>query len=99
MDSGLDEAVDWVTRLQLRLQSPEIAPSRRCDLTSLSSLTFRLPVLGWAGFRSSQSQSHIATDGKSVSLGVDTLLGLMTRDLLLFDSYVFVGALSVICPC
>jgi hypothetical protein len=33
------------------------------------------------------SQSHIATDGQSVSLGVEPELGLMTRDLLLFDSY------------
>jgi hypothetical protein len=38
-----------------------------------------------------QSQSHIATDGQSVSLGVE--LGLMTRYLLPFVSYglVFVG--------
>jgi hypothetical protein len=36
---------------------------------------------------SSQSQSHIATDGQSVSLGVEPHLGLMTRYLLLFDSY------------
>jgi hypothetical protein len=46
---------------------------------------------------SSQSQSHIATDGQSVrSLGVEPHLGLMTRYLLLFDSYtlVFVGGLS-----
>jgi hypothetical protein len=39
----------------------------------------------------SQSQSHIATDGRSVSqtvsLGVKPNLGLMTRYLLLFDSY------------
>jgi hypothetical protein len=35
----------------------------------------------------SQSQSHIATDGQSVSLGVETHLGLMTRYLLQFDSY------------
>jgi hypothetical protein len=39
----------------------------------------------------SQSQSHIATDGQSVSqsvsLGVEPHLGLMTRYLLLFDSY------------
>jgi hypothetical protein len=46
------------------------------------------------------SQSHIATDGqsvsRSVSLGVEPHLGLMTRYLLLFDSYDlgFVGALS-----
>jgi hypothetical protein len=42
---------------------------------------------------SSQIQSHIATDGQSVSLGVEPHLGLMTRYLLLFDSYglVFVG--------
>jgi hypothetical protein len=38
-----------------------------------------------AGHKS--SQSHIATDGRSVSLGVDPHLGLMTRYLLLFDSY------------
>jgi hypothetical protein len=34
-----------------------------------------------------QSQSHIATDGQSVSLGVEPLLRMMTRYLLLFDSY------------
>jgi hypothetical protein len=38
-------------------------------------------------------QSHIATDGQSVSLDVEPHLELMTRYLLLFDSYglVFVG--------
>jgi hypothetical protein len=44
---------------------------------------------------SKQSQSHIATDGQSVSqsvsLGVEPHLGLMTRYLLLFDSYGFVS--------
>jgi hypothetical protein len=35
----------------------------------------------------SQSQSHIATDGKSVSLGVKPHLGPATRYLLLCDSY------------
>jgi hypothetical protein len=42
---------------------------------------------------SSSSQSHIATDSQSVSLGVQPHLGLMTRYILLFDSYglVFVG--------
>jgi hypothetical protein len=42
-----------------------------------------------------QSQNHIATDGQSVSLGVKPHLGLMTRYLLLFDSYslVFMGRL------
>jgi hypothetical protein len=45
----------------------------------------------------SQSQRHIATDGRSVSqsvsLGVQAHLGIMTRYLLLFDSFglVFVG--------
>jgi hypothetical protein len=34
----------------------------------------------------SQSQSHIATDGRSVSLGAEPHPGLMTRHLLLFDS-------------
>jgi hypothetical protein len=41
----------------------------------------------------SQNQSHIASDGQSVSLGVERHLGLKTRYSLLFDSYrlVFVG--------
>jgi hypothetical protein len=45
----------------------------------------------------SQSQIHIATDGQSVSLGVELHLGLMTRYLLLFDIYgfVFCGAPSL----
>jgi hypothetical protein len=45
---------------------------------------------------SSQSQSHIATDGQSVSLGIDHHLGLLTGYLLLFVSYglVFCGAPS-----
>jgi hypothetical protein len=38
----------------------------------------------------SQSQSHTATDGQSASLGVEPILGLMTRYLLLFDSYCLV---------
>jgi hypothetical protein len=44
----------------------------------------------------SQTQSHIATDGKSISLGVEAHLRLMTRYLLLFNSYglVFCEALS-----
>jgi hypothetical protein len=48
-----------------------------------------------------QSHSHIATDGQSVSqlvgLGVEPHLGLMTRYVLLFDSYgfVFCGAPSL----
>jgi hypothetical protein len=42
-------------------------------------------------------QSHIANDGQSVSLGVEPHLGLMTKYLLLFDSYglVFCGASSL----
>jgi hypothetical protein len=38
-------------------------------------------------------ESYIATDSQSVSLGVEPHLGLMTRYLLLFDSYglVFMG--------
>jgi hypothetical protein len=41
-----------------------------------------------------QSQSHIETDGQSVSLGVEPHLGLMTRYLLLLNSYglAFCGA-------
>jgi hypothetical protein len=44
----------------------------------------------------SQSQNHIATDGQSVSIGVEPHLGLMTRYLLLFDNYGIIlwGALS-----
>jgi hypothetical protein len=37
----------------------------------------------------SQSQSHIATDGQSVSLGVEPSVGLVTRYLLLFDRVLF----------
>jgi hypothetical protein len=48
--------------------------------------------------KSSQSQSHIATDGQSVSLGAEPHLGLMTRYLVLFDNYglvFFCGAPSL----
>jgi hypothetical protein len=40
-----------------------------------------------------QSQSNIATDSQLVSPGVEPHMGLMTRYLLLFDSYglVFLG--------
>jgi hypothetical protein len=43
----------------------------------------------------SENQSHTATEGQSVSLGVEPHLGLMTKYLLFFDSYglVFVGHL------
>jgi hypothetical protein len=43
--------------------------------------------------KSSQSQGYIATDGQTVSLGVEPHLRFMTRYLLLFDTYglVFVG--------
>jgi hypothetical protein len=47
---------------------------------------FHVTSLNWSG-SSSQSQSHIATDGQSVSLGVEPHLGPMTRYLLLFDSW------------
>jgi hypothetical protein len=40
---------------------------------------------------SSQSQSHIATDGQSVSLGIEPHLEPMTRYLFLSDSYVLVS--------
>jgi hypothetical protein len=71
--------------------------SRRCHLTSQSSLIWPLirSSLFWSDL--SSSQSHIATDGQSVSLGAEPSVGLMTRYLLLFDSYgfVFCGALSL----
>jgi hypothetical protein len=35
----------------------------------------------------SQSQSHVTTDSQSVSLGVEPLLGLMTRFLVLYYDY------------
>jgi hypothetical protein len=54
------------------LSSSEISELR----TELLSLTNKL--LLWT-----VSQSHIATDGKSISLGVKTHLGLMTGDWLL----------------
>jgi hypothetical protein len=64
-------------------------------LTLSQVLSSQTPVQNWLSSQS-QSQSHIATDGQSVSqssLGVEPHLGLMTRYLLLFDSYglVFVG--------
>jgi hypothetical protein len=37
-----------------------------------------------ASFKS--KSSHIATDGQSVSLGIEPHLGIMTRYLVLFDS-------------
>jgi hypothetical protein len=43
---------------------------------------FSCRILDWL-----PSQSHIATDGQSVSLGVEPHLELTTRYLLLFDSY------------
>jgi hypothetical protein len=54
---------------------------------------FRRLLEGSAPWSWWYSQSHIATDGQSVSLDVEPHLGLMTRYLLLFDSYghVFVG--------
>jgi hypothetical protein len=52
-------------------------------------------VLPSAASSRSQSQSHIAIDDQSVSLGVEHHLGLVTRYLLLFDSY---GLVSVRLP-
>jgi hypothetical protein len=46
-----------------------------------------LPCRAQLNWLPSQSQSHIATDGQSVSLGVKPHPGPMTRYLLLFDSY------------
>jgi hypothetical protein len=71
----------------------------RCPLVSTPQLNAELSYkyrMNELSVKWSQSQSHIATDGKSVSLVVELHLGLMTRYLLHFDSYglVFVGALS-----
>jgi hypothetical protein len=69
----------------------------RCSLVNPSQL---YPQLHCTHSLNCRSQSHIATDGQSVSqsvsLGVEPHLGLMPRYLLLFDSYglVFCGALS-----
>jgi hypothetical protein len=66
-----------------------------------STLYFRLDYsTTWLLLSPKSSQSHIATDGQSVSqsvsLGVEPHVGLMTRYLLLFDSYglVFCGVLG-----
>jgi hypothetical protein len=55
--------------------------------TTIAPSLLSLPCRAQLNWLSSQSQSHIATDGQSVSLCVEPNLGLMTRYLLLFDSY------------
>jgi hypothetical protein len=58
---------------------------------SSASVLMSLPTASYSTTQQthcqSQSQSHIATDGQSVSLGVEPHLRLMTRYLFLFDSY------------
>jgi hypothetical protein len=50
------------------------------------SLYYNIRKVLTASWAPVQSQGHIATDGQSVSLGVEPNLVLMTRYLLLFDS-------------
>jgi hypothetical protein len=61
---------------------------------SLDLFFFRMLAANWLTdsdcFKSSQSQSHIATDSQSVSLSIEPHLGPMTRYLFLSDSYVLV---------
>jgi hypothetical protein len=74
---------NWTPSIMNSTIAPSVFNLRcRAQLTDNSQLT---------GL--SQSQSHIATDGQSVSLGVEPHLRLMTKYLLLFVSYglVFVG--------
>jgi hypothetical protein len=67
-----------------------------CQFRRLYSIQAHI-LAGWCPetrlFAFDCSMGHIAIDGQSVSLGVEPHLGLMTRYLLLFDSYglVFVG--------
>jgi hypothetical protein len=72
------------------------ATSSTVDLFGASGIHSRissreLPTNNCLGQSQSQSQSHIATDGQSVSqsvsLGVEPHLGLKTRYSVLFDSY------------
>jgi hypothetical protein len=51
---------------------------------------WQIPSMATVLWLPSCIQSHIATDGQSVSLGVETHLDLMTKYLLVFDSYGFV---------
>jgi hypothetical protein len=73
----------------LHASKPELRSQRSAAEATVSRQRLRHYVF--------QSQSHIATDGQSVSqsvsLGIAPHLGLTTRDLLLFDSYglAFVG--------
>jgi hypothetical protein len=83
--------------LQTWLWRWHVPPKRRLNFNELHDFTYHEigPFKSVDVFKS--SQSHIATDGQSVSqsvsLGVEPHLGLMARYLLLFDSYglVFVG--------
>jgi hypothetical protein len=60
------------------------------EILHLRALRLYLHSLQWktaSQLTIKSSQSHIATDGQSVSHGVEHYLGLMTRYVLLLDSY------------
>jgi hypothetical protein len=89
MGSGFDDLLDASVTITVDYNSLhiELLLNDVC-LTNLYEESLALS-------NSSQKQSHIATDRQSVSLGVEPHLRLMTRYLLLFDSYglVFAGRL------
>jgi hypothetical protein len=87
--AGLD---DVEKRKFLTLLGFKLRPLGRA---ARSQSLYRLHYPGSCRGVARQSQSHIATDGQSVSLGLEPRLGLMTRYLLLFDCY---GLVFVVRP-
>jgi hypothetical protein len=75
----------YFTVSDLRLHFSSLPTTRRVTVEVFDPASPRVSS------RQSQSQSHIATDGRSISqslsLGVKPNLELMTRYVLLFDSY------------
>jgi hypothetical protein len=74
---GFDDRIYWtfiqlVTAFHKSLSSTGHSGNLTSNLTELNCQS---------------SQSHIATDGQSVSLGIEPHLGLVTRYLLFLDSY------------
>jgi hypothetical protein len=93
MGSGVDNSIYWIIShivTTIRYYTFKTAVCRTHNQL-LNCLERRLP--DESSRSQGQSQSHIATNGQSVRLGVEPHLGLMTRYLLLLDSYdlVYVG--------
>jgi hypothetical protein len=77
---GLRSGFCWVINWLTGLNAKRIFDFQQVGCVCLSENVLTL-------WKQRQSQSHVTTDGQSVSLGVEPPLGLMTRFLVLYNDY------------